>query len=247
MLGILPPVSGENITMIHKLLKTQFNDVLKTLKNAGLNPGDFEWIERVVSKSESFLARGDSRSDKYPKLRLKRHAQYYFQFEVLGREHSCTYAPGADFFKEQECSGDWNGQLQAVYDWAVRLREEIEAPDLWMDWKKYQITVSPDVPDNVLNEVISASEAEDISKKLEMLGDQIQEVYNLTSEQDRFVRGKLNFLEDAAKRSRTVEWMFMALSVFQIIAMGLTLTPEQIQQLTGIIKTIFGNFINLIG
>lgn len=233
--------------MEHLLLPTQRNDVFETIREAGLNPGDFKWIMGVYyTQSREITTRGKRITNNCPKLQF-RDSYYFFQFELPDSQHYYTCCPGSDSFGEKGNPGRWPDQLQAVRAWAIRLKEEIEAPDSWTEMAKYQVVVSPDIPENALNEVLSVSDAEDIAGKLQIVGDEIQKLYNLTSEQDHFVRGKLNLLEDAAKRVRSKEWVCIALSIFQIIAMGLTLTPEQVQQLTDLLKTVFGSFINLIG
>lgn len=226
----------------HKLLTSQKNQVFEIIERADLNPADFDWSKikchRCINDEEVICL--------FSKLVLKSHPQYFFLFEMYEDGHCYTCSPGNELFEEEECPDIWEEQLVAVELWVSNLKDEIDAPDLWSDLNKYQIAISPDVADDGLNEVISASEAEIISDKLEFLGDEIKKVYNLVSEQDRFVRTKLKYLAEAAKRSRTQDWAAIALTVFQTIMCGLTLTPEQQQQLLGIIKSTF-SFMNLIG
>lgn len=247
MLGILHPVKQGSITMKHKLLPTQENSVFERLQAADMNPADFEWVEGIFyTEPEKYTLRPGKIKNECPVLRLKKQPQYYFQFEFDYSSHDYTCSPGNDCFAEKGHPCVWIGQLISVENWAGRVKNEIEAPDLWADLNKYQIAISTDVTDDGLNEIISASDAEDISSKLEILGDEIQKVYSLTSEQDRIVRSKLKYLEDAAKRSRTQDWVCIAIATFQTIMMVLVLTPEQQLQMLGIIKTTLGNFMNLI-
>lgn len=234
--------------MIHVLLTTQRNSVFEHLRAAGMNPADFEWADGIFfTKSKAILTKGNSIKNECPKLRHKKYPQFYFKFEAVDSEHCFTCSPGANHFEEDGWTDTWEYQLDAVSEWAIRLKKEIDAPDLWSDLNKYQIAISPDVTDDGLNEIISASEAEVIANKLEFLCGEINKVYNLTSGQDSFVRKNFMYLADLAKRSRSKDWALAAISIFQFIGWGLTLTPEQRQQLLDSIKTTFDGFMNLIG
>jgi len=231
--------------MRHKLLKTQYNDVFGTLKDAELNPADFEWGEGNYRSKE--YRRGISTLTTCPILKHKDKQDYYFQFELIGNEHSYTCCPGTETIQEHDLVGSWQKQVSAVSRWSRRLKKEIESPNLWLEMGKYQLAISSDITNNIKDEAISWKDAEEIAEKLNLLGDEIDKIYSLTSEQDDFVRDKLNYLANAAKKFTYKDWVFLSLGVFQIVAWRLTLTPEQMKQLGNLIKTFLDGFIHLLG
>jgi hypothetical protein len=134
-----------------------------------------------------------------------------------------------------------------VREWLGYLKREIEAPDLWAEMGKYKTSVSLALPAQLLNEPISASEAEEIAEKIEILAEKIEQQFQLTSEQDKFVRNRLNYLAEAAKRQRSSDWVHTSIGVFVTIAMSLALAPERAKELWLLFKVILGGFIHLIG
>lgn len=245
--------------MGHELLRTQSNAVFESLCNINLNPADFEWQKSFFSQSlmtgfggmgggmgaGAFGVQQDRQT--YPRLVFKKSKQFYFHFGFAPNSHTYNCCPGTNFFEEGGTTGPWEKQLEAVRNWAQQLKKEVELPNLWADLDKYQIAVLPAIHESNANTTISWSEAEDIAVKLKYLGDEINKLYSLNAEQNAFVRSKLTYLENAAKRLGWKDWIYLSLSVFQLIAMGLTLTPEQCNQLGDLVKAAFNKIIHLLG
>lgn len=82
---------------------------------------------------------------------------------------------------------------------------------------------------------------------MQLLAEKIQEQFKLNEEQSKFVRSKLNYLADAAKRQPRRDWEFMFIGVFVNIAFYLVLEPVKAQQLWQLVKSIVGGFIHFIG
>ena len=218
----------------YTLMKSQKNEVFKILQDAGLEPANFAWKIGRADVSRRFI----------DVPRLEYHdGQYYFQFEPK----SCTLSPGELTAFAQYEAINWPMQIDNLIEWTDNLKREIEAPDLWAEMEKYKTSVSLALPEQILNEPIPAYEAEEIAKKLEQLANKIQEQFNLTNEQNKFVRRKLNYLAEAAKSQRSVNFVYMVIGVFVTIATALTLAPDQAKELWELIKSIMGGVIHLIG
>lgn len=236
----------------HELLKSQKNEVFNAIEGVLLNPADFEWQSNVYRTPEPPNSISSRRRSFYeenvecPVLVYRYERKFFFQFELHDKYHVYKCCPGANTPEEINQTGQWNSQIQQVANWAYRLRNEIEAPDLWEEMSKYQIVLSPETPESGANEPFSWTEAEEIKVKLEQFGDKIRSVYQLNTEQDTFVRNKLKYLEDSAKRFGKKDWIFLALGVFPIIGKALEMTPDQWQQMLLLIKGLFGSTIHFL-
>jgi len=224
----------------HELLKTQKNQVLKILQEGGLQPSNFSWHKlETLDKSNIPLC------EEYiivPRLEYL-NGEYYFEFQ----ETVCEFSPGKNRKVQNENSPSWTDQALIVHRWVEYLKREIKAPDLWAEIEKYRPTLALVPAEQIVNEPIPAYEVEEISEKLSALADKIEEQFKLNEDHNRFVRSKLDYLADAAKRQRRRDWEFMFIGVFIAIAFELALEPEKAQQFWQLVKSIVGEFIHLIG
>src|SRR5690242_11683598 len=104
------------------LTKTERNKVFGVVEKSGLSPLDFSWSEveerqalhRDVAVTVSRLTHGPT--------------SYFFQFGL----NYVEFCPGA--IKKQEFNRHedfWPNKQAVLKEWLIRVREEIEAPDLW--------------------------------------------------------------------------------------------------------------------
>lgn len=230
----------------HKLLKSQKNEVFDILQTEGLEPADFSWTRAEAVLKRDLLV---------PRLN-HRDKRFYYQFDYGGNpdsplgleeKHFCEFSPGDSMSISRQYPGSWNSQLGYVLQWVNNLKKEIEAPDLWAEIEKYKPTLVLVPAERIVNEPIPAYEVEEISEKLSQLADMIEEQFKLNEDQNRFVRGKLEYLADAAKRQPRRDWENIFISVFITIAFQLALEPEKAQQFWQVVKSIVGPFIHLIG
>ena len=233
----------------YTLLKSQKNEVVKILQGAGLEPADFSWTgEPSISDVQARVSRLNYRG-----------SQFYFQFDFIRNEgwdnsrdrklstiRCCEFSPGKDAAVMREQPEHWVVQEGCLCMWIDCLKREIEAPDLWAEMEKYKVAFSLALPEQIVNEPIPIFEAEKISEKLNLLADKIEEQFELTNEQNQFVRNKLDYLADATKRQRSLDWAYTLIGVSVTIAVGLGLAPDKAKELWELLKTI-GEFIHLIG
>ncbi|HUU20400.1 MAG TPA: hypothetical protein VMW72_24845 [Sedimentisphaerales bacterium] len=223
----------------HKLLKTQKNQVLKIIYRAGLESANFFWTTQQIPDTSI------RKIIQVPRLNYI-DGENYFRFE----KYSCTFSPGVKKAVQHEAgstSESFGGQLYYVDKWARCLKREIEAPDLWAEMEKYKTSVSLALPEQILNEPIPVYEVDEIANKLKQLADKIKEQFELTDEQNQFVHNKLNYLADAAKRQRSIDWVHTSIGVIVTMSMGLALAPDQAKRLWELMRSIVGGFIHLIG
>jgi len=216
---------------MHILLKSQKNEVFRFLQEVGLEPANFSWTTHQVQDITE------------PRLNYL-DGKYYFHF---GESGNCIYSPGSKRIVHEISVPFWHELTTWVRDWASSLKREIDAPDLWAEIEKYRATLPLVTGEQLVNEPIPAYEAEEISEKLQLFADKIEEQFKLNEEQSQFVRNKLNYLADAAKRQPRRDWEFMFIGVFIGIAFQLALEPTKAQQFWQFVKSIVGPFIHLIG
>jgi hypothetical protein len=148
---------------------------------------------------------------------------------------------------EDDYPESWSFQRQRVQEWAFFLKREIDAPDLWQEIEKYQATFSLIPPEDLLNEPIPAYEVDEISDKLHLLASKIEQQFELTDQQNKFVRSKLNYLAEAAKRQGRLDWVHTFIGVFVTIGITLAIAPTEASKLWQLVKSLLGQFIHLIG
>ena len=225
------------------LLKTQKNEVFEILLNEGLEPANFTWSQEKGEILPNLIV---SRLD-------YRDGHFYFKFDFALSSRSrnfayfCIFTPGGETIIYKNFPDDWVQQKAHVRSWAKLLKHEIEAPDLWQEIEKYRPTFSLVPPAKLLNEPIPAYEAEDIGEALQQLADKIEGQFNLSSEQNEFVRSKLDYLADAAKRQGRLDWVHTCIGVLITIAMGVAMAPEEASKLWQLAKSLLGKFIHMIG
>lgn len=219
----------------YTLLKTQKNEVFMILRERGFEPANFSWVADYLEVSDALVSRLNYLDGKY-----------YFQFKMYGESGECWFSPGQEMAVHREPAPFWMGQKNSVKFWSDYLKREIDAPDLWAEMEKYKTSVSIALPEKLLNEPIPANEAEKISEQLSSLADKIEKQFELTNEQNQFVRSKLNYLAEAAKRQRSMDWAHTLIGVSVTIAMGLALAPDQAKELWELMRRL-GELIHLFG
>lgn len=220
----------------HILLKTQKNEVFRILQESCLEPANFSWVRKTVPTTSRIA----------PRLNYL-DSNYYFWFDMFENKHCCTFSPGEEKIVQWARPESWQNQIHYVRVWIRCLKREIEAPDLWHEMEKYKTSVSLALPEQFLNEPIPSYEAEQIADKLRLLADKIGQQFQLTDEQNHFVRSKLNYLADAAKRQRSADWVHTSIGVSITIMLGLALAPDRAKELWQLIESLLRGFIHLIG
>jgi len=217
----------------YTLLRSQKNRVFKILREEGLEPADFKWTECQLGGSIDV-----SRLD-------YRDGVYYFQFTWYELNSWCLASPGRYRALEYEHPNDWEEQETCFRNWARHLKREFEAPDIWAQMEKYKVAFSATLPEKLLNEPISAYEAEGINERVSILADKMEEQFGLPPEQIEFVRSKLGYLAEAAKRQRSADWVYTSLGVAVAIAMGLDMAQNRAEALWKLMESELGEFIHL--
>jgi hypothetical protein len=214
------------------LLRSQRKQVFEALREIGLEPTDFSWSEREELGGNVVVSRLSYRE-----------GGYYFQFSWYELSSWCVLCPGRYRSMELEHPMNWKEQEASFRAWAQCLKRETESPDPWAELAKYRITLGVESPEQVLNEPISALEAEQIIGGLARVARRAEREFTLDNGGLELIRAKLDYLAEAAKRQRSRDWVYTAVGVCVTTAMALSLPPGNAGALWQIIKAEVGKYI----
>jgi hypothetical protein len=215
------------------LLRSQRNRVFELLQEAGLEPAEFSWAKEEIAGG-IVVSRLNYRD-----------GAHYFQFSSHELNAWCVACPGRYRSLDYEYPKDWNEQQGVFRSWAACLKREIEVPDPWGALAKYQAVLGMEPPDNVVNEPISACEADEIRRVLVRLGERIGQELKLDGEAVALVRGKFAYLAEAARRQKSRDWVYMALGVCATLAMSLSLSADGAAALWDLVQNEVGRVAHL--
>jgi len=220
------------MTKKRTLLRSQKKKVFDLVREAGLEPADFEWSrEQVNGMTVSRLT--------YPK------ADYYFQFSSYEVGGYCIACPGRQQLVEYDHPKSWTEQEIHVRNWAGHLRREITCPDPWNELAKYRLPLAWAGVEEGPNETISGVEAQAIAQQLSGLADRIATDFDASAEQATFVRERLAYLAEAAMREKSRDWAYSALGVCATLAAALALDEDSTARLWRVVKERVGTFVRL--
>jgi hypothetical protein len=113
------------------LTRIEKNSVLSAIQLFQFDPAEFEWVE---IKSEEW-------SQHFTVLKLvHRGTGYYITFGGL----QIMYSPGDGRKVDGEIHEHvWDNKRRALNSWLQRLRDEVEAPDLWARSGNYRTPYPP--------------------------------------------------------------------------------------------------------
>ncbi len=215
------------------LLRSQKNRVYELLRQNGLEPGEFCWAKEEIAGS-------------FVVSRLNyREGEYYFQFTSHEVNSWCTACPGQFRTLDHEYPKNWDEQEAVVTKWIQCLKREIASPDPWAELAKYKVALKVRAIEADCNEAISAVEAEEIGEGLKRLADGLVRDLKLGGEDVTLVRSKLGYLAQAARREKSVDWVYTALGVCASLGAALVLPESTVVALWQALQKEVGQFIHL--
>jgi hypothetical protein len=205
------------------LTKTQKNSVFLSLRENRFDPGEFGWEE-------------DHRTEQYPGFRqdlqvsklVHRVTGYYFVFGDL----SVTFSPG-EVKKTQieNISTDGNPRDMVFHVWLRRLRQELDAPDLWatalQDRDFLQLTAvlqSENTP-------FTLPEQSYIADQLGKIRDAVIASAELTNDQRQLIETQIQYTQEAAGRLGRIDWKGVLVNTLITVAVTAVFTPDRTRQL----------------
>jgi hypothetical protein len=115
----------------HELLTTQRNQVLAEIRDAGLNPAEFEWRDVVSDVTKTGL--GSPPYTVQGIVHLPAGAGFVFDLDSRRGHHYAIFRPGRDGPSERINADTWFVALNYVREWLGLVKREYETPDLWAE------------------------------------------------------------------------------------------------------------------
>jgi hypothetical protein len=211
----------EDRVMAHELLPSQQNDVFRAIQEAGFDPNEFEWHERM----------GDfDRMAPVPTI-VHVPTGYLFLFDWNGG-HLASYSPGRDRPYTTLSTGGWANQLGAVSNWLRYLAREYHAPDLWGE-----LTRQHELADAAIEPIeegedrpFTLEEQAEIAQQLTEIKERLAREEQLTGQRLQALEAGIEYLLDASKRAGRQEWLKLFYGTALSWALGGLVSPDGVRQ-----------------
>jgi hypothetical protein len=195
----------------NRLLKSQANEIFLLLQQAGLPLSEFKWIDRDTQN---------------PRLVHEPSGHYFkLNFAVLPHFVDIAFSPSDYQYEETSSAYNWNIAKSNAEKWVGYLQRELREPDFWQ-------TIAGE---KTLIDGIHSAEAEDlpfsqvdqdrIRKSLDEIKIFVASTQELTNDQLRIIRERLDYLADASSRMGRKDWLMTATGVFTSIIVAAAVTP----------------------
>lgn len=224
------------------LRRSQANTLFEILKEFGLEPSQFRW--------EEFPSTGPVISEGAKLLHIGTDAYFSFdagividewenQFEIF----EVAYWPSDRISMQgSESDGKWDGVLQRFKRWAVLVKVDVLSPDLW-DTVSQERKFSG-VVDAEENSPFTLQEQNYITGRLREIESFLINTHALSAEHRKFVRGRLNYLEESSKRVGRKDWLSITYGVLLSTAVGIGLNGTQARELLQFAADVLSQILN---
>ena len=202
-----------------ELLRSQKNQAYAAIKQAGLEPSDFEWA--LVSDSWRLV---------------HRPTNYYFIFGtengINGLRWRVSFFPSQSMAKETFGGfyKEWEEAFGVFKTWTSILGREHAEPDYW-DVSKQEKKLIAEKIDDLENSTFSFAETQRISSAINELREHLITSGAHSESQIEFMTTRLQHLEDASHRLGRKDWVTLAMGTLTNIVVGAALAPEAAREL----------------
>ena len=209
--------------MATNMLRSQKNQVFSAIKEAGLEPSDFQW-----SEVESRLMGVEINADKLTHT----PTGYYFDFDSLQGKSYIYYCPGESSTKEVNAGqcGTWQGVLNHFEKWVSIVHREYSEPDLWEASSQEKKLIAEQI-DDLDNTPFTAPEIQRIGTAINELRLFLMSSSQHTEAQRQFIETRLHHLEEASHRLGRKDWVTLAMGTLTNIVVGVALAPDAAREL----------------
>lgn len=230
------------------LQKTQANQLFQILQMEGLVPDRF-----AIVLETAFESRWGTDS---VILLLKEDQHYYFNFALDNRvshggysgpkrgEHAIEWSPGRETPSDQQIGVPWDDVLFEFRGWAMRLKRELDADDLWAGLARARTSIAIPETDN---SKFAEEERRIVAQSLDSLLARVNESHLLTSGQLTDLRNVLGELKDATEHIGKKDWKLLYLGALLGFMMEHGLAGEVSRSLFEIAGHTLTNIIAQIG
>ena len=217
--------------------RSERNALFYAIQEEGLDPRNFD----VVTHNETQW-----------KLQYRAWGTSFAVLKPSGGDspisHRVFYKVGNDASKLTNHTSFW-GVTSALKDWLKGSKADHETPDLWAELSKEpRIT---ELAEGQENTPFSAWEQRQIADVIAGILTQARETYELPDDKLRLLEAKLDYLVDAARHTRRIDWLNTAVGAIAGAFAGGFLTPDVAHKVLGALSAglgpLFGHPLPLLG
>lgn len=178
---------------------TRKNEVLRMIKNRGLDPREFEWTEIEVDHIPT-VADAAIVSEL-----VHRPTGYSCHFDLRANLNTVTYSPGGDVVERDEQRSNIEKLVACIPRWLDYLTPEIQAPDLWAEFVQAmpsfetELTIADDrgfSPNEQASAHQAVSEMREWSHRQQLTDDKLERI-----------EAHLDYLDKAVDRLSKQDWL----------------------------------------
>jgi hypothetical protein len=213
------------------LTKSEKNIVFGWLTSAKFLPADFEWQEHELGEDTRRGVMWSTASTLF-----HRPTRYYFNF---GRAY-CKFVPGTKSKVEiQEHASDWANRAAYFHLWLCRLREEVDAPDLWATIGQEKALSTAASSADLDNRPFTAAEQNLIAARLDEIKGFLLEGQQFDAEQLEFLDRQFAYLGEASTRMGRKDWLNVLYGGLITVVVGAALAPDAAKSLLRLAAAAF--------
>jgi hypothetical protein len=214
---------------IRKLLKSQANEVFEAIKNAGLEPSEFDWQDTVGHVSGTRVSR-----------LVHKPSSYYFIFDNFDDFYS-KWEPGYQTLADSNYWQEWESQLDCFRLWLVYVQRETESPDLWAAISNEAQVLESAASADTSNAPFTIGEKADIVEGINEIKQYLLIAHKLDPE---LVESRLKYLIESSERVGRKDWINLLISVLVGIVISAALPPETTRELFRFVGVALRQIIN---
>lgn len=223
-------------------MKSQKNKIFEFVQESGFDPNDFKWNTAEIT----LYATGFGINYLVSQLACK-NTNFNFTFSNNLHYWYPSYSPAERVLKMNFTNPlDEQEMFMNVYIWLQSLKREIETPDLWAQFKQYQITSEVLEDEENPNSQFTEEQLSRVTYGIEQIRTYLLKEYQREAE-TRLINEKLDYLIDSAKKQGRIDWKNIFVSTIISIGTSLTLSPEQFNHVKTVFNAAWNGFIKLIG
>ena len=210
------------------LLKSQKNELLDLIVNAGFDPLQFE-LEEYSNENKEVLS-----------VRSTTHPEFHFYFikSPDSTGNTVIYSPGKESHREQEyLTITWDSRRTPFFNWLQYLKREIEAPDKWQELLDASKSINWEITEQQ-NSKFTYQEVVEIENSIKIIKTRITDL-PLLAEQTQRINEKLDYIKSKAETFGRVDWKNLVIGTLITLVMQLSLPREASKLLWIIFKEAF--------
>lgn len=214
-----------------EVLKSQRNDVLRCIRDAGLEPLEFEWRTEPSRRS---------RETNLISVLVHTSTGFFFRFDfgsapMVGRYQLSEFSPGEDLQVEIDGNEEtWSDRLTNTRRWLYCLKREIGESDLWAKLAEEHRFAEVAGSTGLENDTFTPDEQKKVSAALREVREfaaRLVEGQDDTAARLRIIDDRVQHMDESSKRLGRKDWLSMVLGSLVGICMTGAIESDEAREL----------------